>query len=373
MSFDFNIMIDEKVYELTLNNDGTLALDDPDFEDEIIAVEMGFAPGPIHKVIVQGWETIIDSISEYELTALIEMLESDGLPKREEIGYNYSTCGYDYDEYIYRFSMDEFIKHVISPAIEYLLKEDDDDIKEAATFLAAIRMNNKPLSFELEDSGFTDEWSPEAHQLYSFVKRTLFAEGIEISNWQEEFLVEIYDPVFFESDIADWNEQTGIAGSSALKEMITALGIGDEEIRLNKEACENIPKPYHPISDSDGDIGVMYEYTEEKYDPVTNTMLPPKRVIEVVPYWDYKTALSAKRFSEYIISEFEKEDQDWEITIVRRLGALEEIRARNERLRDESQCNLFSDDIMDQELVRQFDPGIDVWVPLDEENDDTQF
>jgi len=352
---------------------------DFDLETELAALELGFNPG--NRQVMEFWHNEVrpSLASLGRLEPLQDALRKAGT-RQERWEWSLERGSFKAG-YVPEFDLDELLSYLGEVAYQWL-DADDDSVVELARFLVLLRTPaGEALEFELEDGSFEEETKPEPDKLWSGVTRTLYADGVELAQWTEDFVCAIYDPITFESetDVTDYYDQVGIAGQSVLGDFLWQLGLGAREAELDEAAAENAPAPCAPEPDPEGNYGVRYDYTKTDYENGKFTETP---TTEVVPYSSFQDAKDAFELARYIVEEsWDGEwngDENWEITLVRRLGALDVLRdkARREAYAtteasalSERQRRLFTRSELPPEGEYYADEKLDVWVPYYDEDE----
>ena len=373
--FEFDVVKKhEQPYHVVITHTGDIIVVAPsgeemDIDSELAAIELGFDISS-GMAVVEVWETISQGMENFD--AMLEDIGSSGEVRREQSGYYgkyYNYYHQEIEEYVYKFGITEFLKH-IAPFFGELLEDEDDDVVAIAKMLAMIRIDGKPIGFSLIDGEYEDQDEPSSIHIYSWVSRSLYANGVELAEWDEKFESELYDQINFKVDTQHQPEQEdGIAGSAALFDVIAALGLKDKELLLNAQAIEDMSKPCFPTADPTGEFGVMHEFTDDEHQDTIQVV--------VVPFDSKRDAKNAMSISEDVVKNRSLDFQHvYELTLVRRMGAEEEALARREHqisieerefaLR---QYHLSGGDTIWYPKIPPFNGMIDVWVPLGDDDE----
>lgn len=384
MSFEFTLADEKILYRVVIANNGQIIVidkddDDVDIEAELALVELGFQLS-LGAEILQIWGKIVEQLSE--LDAFDEMLEE--IASSGEIRHRWRDAWAGEQPYVYEFDTDGLMEY-LQQVFEVWLKDQDPDVCVLSKMIRAIRKKDrKPYIFDLTDDNWEEETLPESLRLLSCVERTLWADEIELSKWPEDFESEIFDPVHFDSEVnVDREQYFNVAASYELQEVIRVLGLTEKEGKLDEKAVEEAPKPRFPDPSTDptAQYGVLYDYQKHIFDKSVATWRT-ERTLEVVPYDMHREAQEAFALSMNYIDDREGSvDADYHrIEIVRRLSAIDALRdlpepcledmSRAEALVHVRQIPMFDQSVLDEPPVSPFPSDINVWVPLEEDDDD---
>jgi len=382
MPFEFQMDDESKAF---VDDDGSIFItapgDEPlDIEAEKAAQALGFEPTSGYDLWLL-WESILEKMKE--LNTLDEMLND--IASSGEIKERWQGAYSGHQPYIYEFDTDQLVEY-LGPLLKQWVKEDDSFATDLARFLKSLRkQDGSAYEFSLQDSTWEEETQPEHCRLWSAVDRSLWADEIELMEWPEDFERTIWDPVRFESETdTDREPSFEIAASGELPDVFSALGLEKQREKLDEQAAEDAPAPYHPEPHEGGEYGVFYEHDQGEWLHNYNKWIS-ERVIEVIPYYGKYDAEGALEISEACLSDrdfsidsdgtvtyYDGSQQDYyRMFLVRRLPpqVAEWLRLAREAEIAERKFLLKQTPLFEQDeipIVEPWDPEIDVWVRPEE-------
>jgi len=362
------------MYALHISDDGEVAVwtpegEDPDDEAIEALAALGLEP-EVTGNIDRTWELVKESLhKEGELQDLLESVKMHGTrQRRSAYYYPYTSSEFDYE-----FTTPEFAAY-LGTALAVQLKKGYGDASDIATLIAALRNEDgSALEFDIENGRWHESYSPsgwtDPQRAWSCIDRSVTADGEELFEYCTDYENEIWDPVFFQSEV-DKNREPGmdeIATSSELPEVLETFGLTDKEEKLHQEAVKEAPAPEKPAEpDEDGEWGVYYLYEHTEHDPKTGQWVDEWREV-VVPYYDLDDAQRAYELSKSLIEDWDRQEFYPKYFIVHR--ASPEYAAEQKLWR--KQLPLFEEEMLEGETRTVFaDPALDIWRSWDDEEDE---
>lgn len=356
------------MYSLHINDEGEISVwtpegDEPDDEAAEALAALGLEP-EVTGNIERTWEMVKESLHrEQELQDLLEAVRLHGTRQRRYAHYYpYSSSEVDYE-----LTVPEFAAY-LGTALADQIKRGYGDATDIATLIAALRNEDcSPLEFDIENGRWQEStgWT-DPQRAWSCIYRSVTADGEELFEYCSDYENEIWDPIFFRSEVDEYREHgmDEIATSHELPEVLEIFGLTDKEQKLHQEAVKEAPAPEKPAEpDKDGKWGVYYLYEHTERDPKTGQWRDEMREV-VVPYYDLDDAQRAYELSKSIIEDWDRQDVYPKYFIVHR--ASPEYTAEQRLLR--RQVPLF-----EEQQMTFSDPALDIWrrTSWDEEEDDS--
>ena len=209
----------------------------------------------------------------------------------------------------------ESYKDALFEALEKQVEDAGPDIKLLLEHLFEFFSTDE---VDYEVSGPYETEMCEWHEQLETTEYNISIDGYPVAKWQTVLQKEIYDPIWYEAMTTDLCE--------AADEYCTPQGVEEllDVLNLEPHEPDEPDDPWHPESDPEGEIAVLYE----RYDWVLSGGELHRGEISqrvAVPYADIETAKAAIEFSKHIIK-FISEESLWDLSLLERRSPEEIMR-----------------------------------------------